>query len=280
MRVRRDAGLVAITREARRGQRKSIPGGQCLDLALEKPRSPVGPQRLLLNPQLGKLATCMLFQADRRSNQQATGRNKNVSQLKALIRSIQLSPIATLITDYQAEDNPIVGANSAFCTLTGYREEELVGRNCRLLGGPGTEEEPRRVLRAAIMSGQPALTELTNYKRDGTQFCNAVMIAPVKDSAGKITHYLGSQMEVRREGQSTPARRQHIATLIASLTNRQSQVLDLMVRGHRNREIAAKLGVKEATVKLHRAILMERLGAKTAGDAVRMAMEARYPDKP
>lgn len=190
-----------------------------------------------------------------------------------LLRSIQLSPIATLITDYQDEDNPIVGANAAFCELTGYREQELIGRNCRLLGGPGTEPEPKRILREAIASGHPALTELTNYKKDGTPFCIAVMIAPVRNAAGEITHFIGSQMEVQ-PGVTTDTTS---LKQVASLTARQAQVLALMVQGLRNREIAAMLGIKEVTVKLHRSILMEKLGAKTAGDAVRMAMEAGYP---
>jgi PAS domain S-box-containing protein len=193
-----------------------------------------------------------------------------------LLRSIQLSPIATLITDYRTEDNPIVGANSAFCELTGYLEHELIGRNCRLLGGPETEPEPKRILREAIASGHPALTELTNYKKDGTAFCNAVMIAPVKNAVGDITHFIGSQMEVQQGLRTDAARRQAAASLVASLTARQSQVLALMAQGLRNREIAARLGIKEVTVKLHRSILMEKLGAKTPGDAVRIGIEAEY----
>jgi PAS domain S-box-containing protein len=200
-----------------------------------------------------------------------------VPLVRQLLRSIQLSPIATLITDYQNEDNPIVRANSAFCELTGYPEQELIGRNCRLLGGSGTEPEQKRILREAIASGQPALAELTNYKKDGSPFCNAVMIAPVRDLSGDITHYIGSQMEVRRGSQPDGPRRQHVAALIASLTVRQSQVLGLMAQGLRNREIAANLGIKEVTVKLHRSILMEKLGARTPGDAVRIAMEAEHP---
>lgn len=44
-----------------------------------------------------------------------------------------------LITDPRQHDNPIIFANRAFCELTGYDAEELVGRNCRLLQGPASD---------------------------------------------------------------------------------------------------------------------------------------------
>lgn len=194
--------------------------------------------------------------------------------LGELLASIQLSPIATIVTDYRQADNPIIGVNDAFCELTGYGPEELIGRNCRLLGGPGTEEDAKRALREAIAAGQPVLTELTNYKKDGTAFCNAVMIAPVRSEDGEVTHFIGSQMQVRNGTQSETSRRLKAATLVGSLTPRQSEVLTCITQGLRNQEIAERLGVAEVTVKMHRSLLLKKLEAKTPGDLVRIAMEA------
>lgn len=195
-----------------------------------------------------------------------------------LIASIQLSPIASLVTDFRQEDNPIVGVNEAFCNLTGYTTDEVIGRNCRLLGGPGTEMEAKRILREAIAAGQPALTELTNYKKDGAAFCNAVMIAPIRGASGEITHFLGSQMAIRSEDQTETSRRQKSEALVATLTSRQTEVLACMTQGLRNREIAQRLGIKESTVKLHRSIVLEKLEANSPGHAVRIAIEAGLRD--
>jgi PAS domain-containing protein len=52
-----------------------------------------------------------------------------------LLESIGLSPIATVISNPRRPDNPLEVANPAFCTLTGYSEREVVGRNCRFLAG-------------------------------------------------------------------------------------------------------------------------------------------------
>lgn len=60
------------------------------------------------------------------------GLARRTSPVQEIIGSIRLSPIASVVTDPKADDNPIVAANRAFEQLTGYREHELVGRNCRL----------------------------------------------------------------------------------------------------------------------------------------------------
>ena len=89
---------------------------------------------------------------------------------EGLFASIDHSPIATVITDARLPDNPIVAVNRAFCELTGYGREEIVGRNCRFLAGAGTEPAARATLCRAVAEGRPALVELTNYRKDGSAF--------------------------------------------------------------------------------------------------------------
>lgn len=194
---------------------------------------------------------------------------------KALFASIELSPMATVITNPRLPDNPIVAVNSAFCALTGYPREEVVGKNCRFLAGPETDATARAVLREAIAAARPALTEILNYRRDGTRFRNAVMISPLFGPTGELAYFLGSQMEVD-EGAlpSWTLRRQRAQQLLSKLTARQRQVLNQMVRGRRNKQIAPALGISEKTVKMHRAGLLARLGVASSADAVRIAVEA------
>jgi PAS domain S-box-containing protein len=192
-----------------------------------------------------------------------------------LFASIAHTPIATVITDPRQPDNPIVAANSSFRSLTGYEESELIGRNCRLLAGPGTEEAPRAHLRDAVGKNEPVLIELLNYRKDGSSFRNAVMIAPVFGPDGVLRYFLGSQMAIS-DGADPPSslRRQRARSLVDGLTNRQREVLREMMLGYRNKQIAARIGINEKTVKMHRAGLIERLGAPTSADAIRIAVEA------
>lgn len=190
----------------------------------------------------------------------------------ALFASIGLSPIATVITNPRLPDNPIAAVNAAFERLTGYPAGEAVGRNCRFLAGAATEADAAALLRAAIAAARPAMVEITNYRRDGSLFRNAVMIAPIFDEAGALAYFLGSQMAVPDDA-AGGARRRFAGERLAALTPRQRQVLRHMALGLRNKQIAAELSINEKTVKMHRAALLTRLGAATSADAVRLAVE-------
>ncbi|MFN3388284.1 MAG: LuxR C-terminal-related transcriptional regulator [Allosphingosinicella sp.] len=192
-----------------------------------------------------------------------------------LIASIALSPIATVVTDPNRPDNPIVAVNAAFTQLTGYSAGEAVGRNCRFLAGPDTDPLGQAVLRAGIEQGRSALAELLNYRKDGSRFRNAVMIAPVLGPDGTVAFFIGSQMNVSEEAGGPAAfRRQRAAEMVSALTPRQRQVLEQMIRGLRNKQIAAALGIDEKTVKMHRAGMLRRLRAPTSADAIRIGVEA------
>src|SRR4051794_6502634 len=113
-----------------------------------------------------------------------------------LIESIAFSPIATVISNPRRADNPLEVVNSAFCELTGYCENEVVGRNCRFLAGEATEPWVTDQIRKAVGSRRPVLVDILNYRRDGTPFRNAVLVTPMFDEAGDLAWFLGSQVEL------------------------------------------------------------------------------------
>lgn len=62
-----------------------------------------------------------------------------------------------------------------------------------------------------------------------------------------------------------------------SLTPRERQVLDLVVAGRMNKQIAAELGISEKTVKVHRGRVMEKMGAQSLAHLVRMSVQLADP---
>lgn len=188
---------------------------------------------------------------------------------------IRGSPIASVISNPRLPDNPIIACNSAFCDLTGYAPQEIVGRNCRFLAGPGTEPWLSEEIRRAVREHCSVLVEILNYKRDGTPFRNAVLVAPIYDGDENLLYFLGSQVEIPadRPGPSMN-RRIQAAEMVKGLSERQRQVLTLAATGLRNKQIAGELSLSEKTVKMHRAIMMEKLGTPTLADAIRVAVEA------
>ena len=137
---------------------------------------------------------------------------------------IAASPIAAVISDPRLPDNPIVECNAAFSALTGYGPEEILGRNCRFLAGQGTEPELTETLRAAIRGQRPALVEILNYRKDGTPFRNAVLVAPIFGPGGTLEYFLGSQIEVDEAGEAVGGRSARARAQIEALSPRQRDI--------------------------------------------------------
>ena len=93
-------------------------------------------------------------------------------------------------------DQPLVYANAAFQRLTGYGSDELMGQDLRRLQGTDREQEGRAQLREAITRGQSCRVLMRNYRKDGTQFWNDMVIQPMSGGDGTVTHIVGFHREV------------------------------------------------------------------------------------
>jgi PAS domain S-box-containing protein len=192
-----------------------------------------------------------------------------------LIETIAASPIPMVASNPLQPDNPLEIVNAAFCELTGYPEREIVGQNCRFLTGEGTEPWLTEQIRQAVRARASTLVDILNYRADGTPFRNGVLVAPLFDDEGEVQWFLGSQIELGGDaGQGLPVRSMAAFTAIGQLPPRQREVLQLMARGLLNKQIAWQLKISEKTVKMHRGLLLQRLGVATSAEAIRLAAEA------
>jgi len=105
------------------------------------------------------------------------------------------------ISDPNLPDCPIVYASDTFIEFTGYTREEIVGRNCRFLQGPGTDRRAVYEIRKAIDAEVECTVRLLNYTKSGEPFWNMFTLAPLRDSEGKIQFFVGVQMDVSRSGE-------------------------------------------------------------------------------
>ena len=103
------------------------------------------------------------------------------------------------LSDPDREDNPLVYVNEAFEFITGYGQEEVIGRNCRFLQNEDHDQEGIELIRQAIRDGKSATTTLRNYRKDGTLFYNQFTIRPLFDRRGKLIYYLGIQHDVTNQ---------------------------------------------------------------------------------
>ena len=193
---------------------------------------------------------------------------------RQLLDSIALSPIPNVVTNPRRPDNPIEVVNAAFCALTGYGESEILGLNCRFLAGDGTEPWVTEEIKQGIRERRPVLVEILNYRKDGSAFRNGITIIPLFGPDGELEWFLGSQVDLGEGESMLAAWRARAAAKVKGLSRRQIEILTAMSRGQLNKQIAWDLGIAEKTVKMHRAMMLERLGVATSAEAIRLAVEA------
>ncbi|NNG22627.1 putative bifunctional diguanylate cyclase/phosphodiesterase [Telluria aromaticivorans] len=134
---------------------------------------------------------------------------------------LKLSSSAILITDAKGIDNPIVFVNPAFEIYTGYRADEVLGRNCRLLQQNDREQPGRAVLSEAIRTGTSCEAIFRNYRKNGQLFWTHLYMFPVTDELGDVTHFVGIQHDItarrKAEHEVTRANAQ-VASILSRIT--------------------------------------------------------------
>ncbi|MCA3309041.1 MAG: response regulator [Roseomonas sp.] len=113
-----------------------------------------------------------------------------------LSAAVLATPTGIVICDPNLPDCPIIYANPAFYRITGYDEEEVIGRNCRFLQGPGTNPRHIKALREAIETGKAIDVEIVNHRKDGSRFVNELHLSPIFDDDGEVRYIFGIQHDV------------------------------------------------------------------------------------
>jgi PAS domain S-box-containing protein len=130
--------------------------------------------------------------------------------------------VPMVVSDPTLPNNPLIYVNKAFEDLTGFSAIEVLGRNCRFMQGPLTEEADVARLRTAVAKAERIELDLLNHRRDGTPFWNRLMIAPVFDEAGKASYFVASQLDVTVERHRVIRLQQDREALAAELSAREA----------------------------------------------------------
>ncbi|MBC7291062.1 MAG: SpoIIE family protein phosphatase [Actinotalea sp.] len=126
-------------------------------------------------------------------------------------RAAVASELSFAISDPRLPDDPLVWVNPSFTRVTGYEAADVLGRNCRFLQGPDTDRDVIAHMRQALREGRTVADTILNYRKDGTPFWNQVVISPVVDSRGNVTHHVGIQADVTERIQLQMSRDEALA---------------------------------------------------------------------
>jgi RNA polymerase sigma factor (sigma-70 family) len=87
-------------------------------------------------------------------------------------------------------------------------------------------------------------------------------------------------LELTRNSAAISALRESVARRIAGLTTRERQVVELVVEGNPNKQIAYVLGISQRTVETHRATAMKKIGARSLSELIHLTIAGAADDVP
>jgi PAS domain S-box-containing protein len=111
-------------------------------------------------------------------------------------RALEASKMGITITDPNRAGNPIVYVNTAFLRISGYEQDEVIGRNCRFLQGVDTDLATIETISVGLKQQCEFSVLLKNYRKNGTAFWNELHLSPIKDANGTLLYFIGFQNDV------------------------------------------------------------------------------------
>lgn len=118
-------------------------------------------------------------------------------RLRIFERAVASARNGVAISDARLPERPLVYVNKAFCSITGYPSAEVIGRaSDDFLNNLNPRQPALEVLRQARRSGRDCEVVLQSMRKDGTTFWNQFALSVVRDTAGEITHFIGTMSDI------------------------------------------------------------------------------------
>lgn len=158
-----------------------------------------------------------------------TEERQQKKKLRTLLRAVEQSPVSIVITD--AKGN-IEYVNPRFGEVTGYTTAEAFGQNPRILKTDEHSPEFYRGLWATILDGREWHGELCNRRKNGARFWEQASISPIRDDAGRVTHFVAVKEDIT-------ARKEAEARLLQSKVQLEDANAQLTAAVAREQKLAA-----------------------------------------
>ena len=152
------------------------------------------------------------FQGLQRAHEHAAERRRAQAENDGLSRALDQAGESVVITDAGGR---IQYVNAAFSRMTGYRAEEAIGQNPRLLKSDRQDPAFYQALWTTIRAGQIWRGQLTNRRKDGGCYTEEMTITPVRDAGGAIAGYIAIKQDVTDRKAAEEAR-EFLASIVES----------------------------------------------------------------
>ena len=160
------------------------------------------------------------------ANRDITARKLAENQLLKLSLAVEQSPESIVITDLEAR---IEYVNDTFLKATGFTRDEVIGQNPRFLQSGNTPPETVVSLWKTLMRGETWKGEFHNRHKNGSEFIEFAIIAPLRNEQGQTTHYVAVKEDVtekKRIGRELDIHRHHLEEVVAERTRQLDEARD------------------------------------------------------
>lgn len=127
---------------------------------------------------------------------EVTERRATADRLMRLEAAVEQASDSVVIANANAQ---IEYVNPAFERITGYRRQDVIGKNPRILKSGLQPDSFYRAMWSTLTAGQPFAADFTNRREDGSLFEEEATISPIRDNDGEITGYVAVKRDVTSE---------------------------------------------------------------------------------
>ena len=148
----------------------------------------------------------------------ANALQESETRLRQLAQAVEQSPNSIVITNLAAKIDYV---NSAFEQVTGYHRSEVLGKNPRILHSGKTPEEVYQAMWQTLMQGELWKGQFYNRRKDGSEYIEFAIIAPLRQADGTISHYVAVKEDItekKRLADELDQHRHHLEELVAQRT--------------------------------------------------------------
>lgn len=123
-------------------------------------------------------------------------RKEILGQYHIVQRALESVTTAIGIVDALNPSYPLVYVNQAFETLTGYSQSEILGNDLSIIYKDDSEQDGIKDITDAVKKGTSCKSTIRNYKKNGDLYWNELVVSPISDENGNITHYVGIHNDI------------------------------------------------------------------------------------
>jgi len=169
--------------------------------------------------------------------QDVTSRVQEQEELKLKESVITNTSESVVITEAEPNELPgrkVLYVNQAFTKMTGYSEEEIIGKTLGFLNGPKTDQQKREQLRESMKRYETGVIEIVNYRKSGESFWLNSSTVPVQNRKGEYTHWVFI-------GRDVSEKKNHEQHILSSLKEKETLLAEIHHRVKNNLAVVSSL---------------------------------------